>query len=109
MKFSARAFLLLEFSTRSRIFATVDSPNSLVTRTRMRPLRLTHPLMTSSPGSTSRGRDSPVRAAVLRVEAPSSTTPSSGTFSPGLQTIVSPSATSSGSTCKSFPSRSTLA
>ena len=37
MKFSARAFLLPAFSTRSRILETVDSPNAFVTRTRNRP------------------------------------------------------------------------
>ena len=73
MKFSARAFFMLEFSTRSRILETVDSPNSLVVLTRSRPLILTQPLMTSSPDWTSRGRLSPVRAAVFRVEAVSYT------------------------------------
>ena len=79
IKFSARAFFMLEFSTRSRILETVDSPNSLVVLTLSRPLMLTQPLMTSSPDRTSRGRLSPVRAAVLRVEAPSTITPSIGT------------------------------
>ena len=109
MKFSARAFLLLEFSTRSRILATVDSSKALVTRTFRRPERLTQPEITSSPGSASRGRDSPVRAAVSSVDLPSSTTPSRGTRSPALMTMVSPTDTSSGSTCTSSPPRSILA
>ena len=71
IKFSARAFFMLEFSTRSRILETVDSPNSLVVRTFSRPVMFTQPLMTSSPVCTSRGRLSPVRAAVFRAEAPS--------------------------------------
>ena len=109
MKFSALAFLLLEFSTRSRIFWTVDSPKGLVTRTRSRPLWLTHPLMTSSPGCTWRGTLSPVRAEVFTMDWPSSTTPSRGTRSPAFTVMVSPTATSSGSTWVSWPSRSTLA
>ena len=67
------------------------------------------PLMTSLPVPTSRGSDSPVSAAVLTVEFPSRTTPSSGMRSPALITMVSPTATSSGSTCSSLPSRSILA
>ena len=95
---------MLEFSTRSRILETVDSPNSLVVLTLSRPLMLTQPLMTSSPDRTSRGRLSPVRAAVLRVEAPSTITPSIGTRSPGWTTMMVPISTSSGSTCSSLPS-----
>ena len=45
------------------------------------------PLMISSPAFTSRGSDSPVSAAVLSVEAPDSTVPSIGTFSPGWTTM----------------------
>ena len=70
---------------------------------------LTQPEMTSAPGSTWRGTDSPVRAAVSSWETPSVTTPSIGTRSPGLTTIVSPTATSAGSTSTSPPSFSTLA
>ena len=98
MKFSARAFLALEFSIRFSILATVDSPKALVTCTRRAPLWLMQPLITSSPGSTSRGSDSPVSAAVSTVLRPSRTTPSSGIRSPGLITMTSPMATSSGST-----------
>ena len=97
------------FSTRSRILETVDSPNSFVVRTLIRPLMLMQPERISSPARTSRGRLSPVSAEVFRVEAPSSTTPSMGTFSPGCTTMTLPISTSSGSTCTSAPSRSTLA
>ena len=109
MNCSDRAFRLPAFSTRSRIFATVESPNSLVVRTRSTPVRLTQPEITSSPGWMSRGRDSPVRAAVFRVETPSSTTPSRGTRSPGRMTMVSPTVTSSGSTRRVLPFSSKLA
>ena len=99
----------LAFSTRSRILDTVDSPNSFVVRIFSTPVMLTQPLMTSSPAWTSRGRLSPVRALVFRLELPSATTPSMGTFSPGWTRITDPTSTSSGSTRSSRPSRSTLA
>ena len=70
---------------------------------------LTQPEITSLSGDASRGRDSPVRAEVLTLEVPSSTTPSKGMRSPGFTTMMSPRATSSGSTCSSLPSRSILA
>ena len=83
MKFSDLDLRDEEFSTSSRIRETVDSPNALVVRTFRTPLRLMQPLMTSLPGSTERGRLSPVRAEVFSEDEPSSTTPSMGTFSPG--------------------------
>ena len=98
MKCSLVDFFSLAFSTRSKILETVDSSQQRVTFTRRRPVWLTQPLMTMSPGTTSRGTDSPVRAAVSRAEVPSSTCPSRGTRSPGLTTITFPTATSSGST-----------
>ena len=109
MKFSERDLREEAFSTRSRILDTVDSPNSLVVLIFSTPVMFTQPLTISSPALTSRGRDSPVRAAVFRVESPSVTTPSMGTFSPGWTTMTVPTATSSGSACSSFPSTSTLA
>ena len=57
IKFSDLDFKELEFSMSSKILDTVDSPNSFVVRIRIRPLILIHPLMTSSPSTTSRGRD----------------------------------------------------
>ena len=99
----------LAFSTRSRILETVDSPNSLVVRSFSTPVMLMQPLMTASPAWTSRGRLSPVRALVFRVELPSMTWPSRGIFSPGWTTMTLPTAPSSGSTCSRRPSRSILA
>ena len=55
--------------------------------------------MISSPALTFLGTDSPVKAAVSTNDSPSTTTPSRGTFSPGLITIILPTSTSSGSTC----------
>ena len=99
----------VEFSTSSRILATVDSPNSRVVRTRSTPVMLMQPLITSSPARTSRGRLSPVNALVFRLDWPEITSPSMGTFSPGCTTITLLTATSSGSTFFSCPSHSTLA
>ena len=97
------------FSTRSRIFETVDSPNSFVVSIFSTPVMLMQPLMISSPTLTSRGRLSPVSAAVFSVDSPCTTLPSIGTFSPGCTTIMPPTSTSAGSTRSSLPSRSTLA
>ena len=73
MKVSLTAFFSLASSTSSRMRETVDSPQGLVTRRRSVPLWLTKPLRTSSPSPAFRGTDSPVRAAVSRVEVPVST------------------------------------
>ena len=109
MKFSTCAFLLLAFSTSSRIFATVESSNSFVVRTLRSPLPFTQPLIISEPSVTSRGTDSPVSAEVSTKDVPDTTTPSRGTLSPALMTISVPISTSSGSTCLSFPSSSIFA
>ena len=109
MNASERDLRELAFSTRSRIFETVDSPKAFVVRIFSTPLMLMQPLMISLPSATSRGRLSPVRALVFRVELPLTTTPSSGTFSPGCTTMMLPTVTSSGSTCSSLPSFSMLA
>ena len=74
------------FSTRSRILEAVDSSKAAVVRTRSTPLRLMDPDRTVSSTPTPAGRLSPVNAAVSRAEAPSATTPSMGTRSPGWMT-----------------------
>ena len=86
------------FSTKLIILDTVLSPNAFVVRTLTTPEILTQPEMTSSPMVISRGKDSPVRATVFRELVPSMITPSSGTFSPGRMTMVSPTLTASGLT-----------
>ncbi len=90
-------FLPLAFSTSSRILLTVDSPNSLVTWAVITPLKFIVPLKSSSPGTTSRGSDSPVKAEVSKVELPEISLLSRGIFSPGLIIIISPTFTLSGS------------
>ena len=94
MKFSDFDFFELEFSTRSSIFETVDSPNSLVVLIFKTPDILMHPLIISSPHFASLGTLSPVSALVFNVDEPSTITPSIGTFSPGCTTITEPIATS---------------
>ena len=96
-------------STNSIIFETVLSPKSLVVFTRITPVRLTQPEITSSPTLKSLGMLSPVRAIVLRDDVPSMIFPSRGTFSPGLMTMISPTFTFSGETVTNFPPISTLA
>ena len=109
MKFSVRALRSEASSTSSRMRCTVDSPYGFSTRTVSTPPLLMQPLITLAPTPITRGMDSPVSAAVSSCEEPSSTTPSSGTRSPGLMTIVSPTSTSYGSTSSSLPSRWRLA
>ena len=109
IKFSDFDFFILEFSTKSSIFETVESPNSLVVLTLIIPERLIEPLIISSPAAASRGTLSPVKALVLRVVEPYVITPSMGTFSPGFIIISVPISTSSGSALTIFPSISTFA
>ena len=101
--------MLLAFSTKSKILLTVDSPYSFETLTLINPDILIDPLKISSPGVTSLGSDSPVKALVSKEVFPSITIPSNGTFSPGLIIIISPILTSSGSTFNTFPSFSMFA
>ena len=84
--------------------ATVDCPYGLLTVTRSSPSPLTLPLSTAPPGRALRGRLSPVSALVFSVLWPESTTPSSGTFSPGRTTMTAPTGTASGSTVCTVPS-----
>ena len=109
MKLSLLDLFSEAFSTSSRIFEAVDSVKGLVTLARRTPLRLTHPERILSPTPIPLGTLSPVSATVSRLEAPSSTTPSRGTFSPGLITMVSPTAISAGLTTTIPPSLSTEA
>ena len=104
MKLSDFDFLDAAFSTRSRILEAVDSSNAAVVRIFRTPDRLMEPDSTVSSTDTSTGRLSPVSAAVFSADAPSVTTPSIGTFSPGSTTMTVPTSTSSGSTRESVPS-----
>ena len=103
------AFLVLAFSTKSRILDAVDSLNSFVTSIFNIPVLLIHPLNTVSFTFAFLGTDSPVNAEVSSIDSPSFTIPSKGIFSPGFTTISSPKLTSSGATFTNFPSCSILA
>ena len=109
MNFSLFALPVSAFSTKSRIFATVDSPNVPDVRMCRTPVRFRLPLITVSPSETSRGRLSPVNAAVSRVVLPEIIFPSNGIFSPGFTTMILPTGTSDGDTRVRFPSFSILA
>ncbi len=109
MNCSVLAFFAEAFSTSSRIFVTVDSPKGFVTLTSISPLRLTQPLITSSPSASRAGTLSPVRAEVSAVVFPETITPSRGIFSPALTTIISPVSTVSGGTCSTPSPRFTEA
>ena len=65
--------------------------------------------LTLSPSALSTGMLSPVRALSFTALLPSSTMPSTGTFSPGRTTKMSPFCTCSMGTVTSVPSRSRLA
>ena len=91
------------------IRASVVSPRRCVTRTISAPWPLMVPANTSSPGSLAAGIDSPVIGAWFTSLCPDDTTPSSGTFSPGLITTTSPRAMPSTGTRTSRPSRRTRA
>jgi len=96
-------------STRRTICA---SAVSLPTREALKvkvPVVLSVPPMTSSPASLRTGIGSPVSIDSSTAEAPSTTTPSTGTFSPGRTRTRSPTATAAMGTSVSTPSRTTLA
>ena len=63
------------------------------------------PAKTSSPTAFSTGTDSPVIGAWFTLEAPPSTRPSTGIFSPGRTSTTSPTRTSSAGTVSSAPAR----
>ena len=109
MKDSLRDLFPAAFSTSSSILDAVDSLQSFVVLTRSAPLWLMQPDTIVSPADTPLGTLSPVRALVSSVDVPSITTPSSGTFSPGLTTMILPMATSSGETVLSPPGVSRFA
>ena len=109
MKFSVGAFLAEAFSTRSVIFDTVDSPKLFVIFSVSKPLWLMQPDRASSPLRMLLGTDSPVSALVSSMDSPSTTMPSSGIFSPGFTTMISPTATLSGETTCNTPFRLTVA
>ena len=86
----------------------VSSPTR-VARALSQPDWLTVAAEIVSPTALSTGMDSPVSAASLTAELPSSTTPSTGTASPGRTMKTSSFCSSATGTLRSAPSRSTVA
>src|SRR4028118_309236 len=102
-KTSAGAFSACASSTRREILCSVESPARFDALTMRPPEPLTAPEYTSAPGPFSTGPPSPVTGDSSIVEAPSTTTPSTASRSPGLMTTISPTATSSAATTPSPP------
>ena len=96
-------------STRRAICASWVSAPTRVARTISRPWALIVAPVTSSPGATSTGTLSPVTSERSIADAPSTTTPSVATFSPGRTTNRSPTASSPIGTRRSLPSSSSTA
>ena len=94
-------------STIRAICASWVSAPTRVARTMRRPLALTVPPTTASPGPTSAGTDSPVTMEVSTAEAPSTISPSVAIFSPGRTTNSSPTCNASTGMRVSTPPRST--
>ena len=107
--FEIGAFVALASSTSSMIFEMVVSSPTRVASMIRRPCPLVVAAMTSSPGPFSTGMDSPLRADSSMALKPSITLPSTGTFSPGRRTILSPMTISSTATTISSPPRITVA
>ena len=96
-------------STSRTIWASTVSRPTRVASMRNEPVVLIVAPTTSSPGPLSTGSGSPVSIASSTAEAPSTTRPSTGIFSPGRTTSRSPTRISSTGTSISPPSRSTRA
>ena len=90
-------------------WARVVSSPTRVARHLRKPLWFSVAEVTVSPSALSTGMLSPVSADSLTALAPSTTTPSTGMFSPGRTTKMSPLLTSSMPTVISSPFRMTLA
>ena len=95
--------------TSRAIWASIVCSPTLVARTISRPPALTEAPITASPGCFSTGTDSPVTSDSSTAEAPSSTTPSVATFSPGRTTNRSPATSSPIGTRRSAPCSSSTA
>ena len=89
------------------IAANVVSSPAALTRTSKRPDVLMVAPVTSEPGETGTGTDSPVIIEASTSESPSVTTPSAAIFSPGRTKITVPTVSSSAGTSRWPPSAST--
>ena len=92
-------------STSSTIRASAVSRPTRVARITNEPVVLTVAPITSSPAAFADGIGSPVSIASSTADMPSTTTPSTGTFSPGRTRNRSPGTIAASSTSSSAPSR----
>ena len=104
MKFSVLPFLAVESLTIWMMRLAAESWKLAVVLQVSMPSTLTIPERRVSPFSTLRVRLSPVRAEVSIAEPPSRMTQSTGTFSPGLTTMVEPIFTLLAATATTEPS-----
>ncbi len=102
-----RAFPVCASSTSAAMRARRVSSPTRVARTSRRPPALRVAPVTSSPGPTSTGSDSPVRSERSTALDPSTTTPSVAIRSPGRTTNSSPARRSRMGIRRSTPSRTT--
>ena len=91
------------------IWASIVSRPTRVARNRNEPVLLMVAPMTGEPSAFSTGIDSPVTIDSSTADAPESTTPSTGIFSPGRTTTTSSITTFSTGISISVPSRITRA
>ena len=96
-------------STSRMIWARTVSPPTLVARNVKPPVWFSVAAKTWEPTAFSTGRLSPVSIDSSMLDVPSSTTPSTATFSPGRTSTASPGDTSPRGTSRQAPSRSTRA
>ena len=102
--FAMGALVAAASDTILMIWLRVVSSPTRVASQRMKPDWFTVAAETMSPGALSTGMDSPVSAASFTAVSPSITTPSTGIFSPGRTTKISPFCTCSMETVCSTPS-----
>ena len=106
---SIGALVLCASSTSLTIWARVVFLPTLVALTVSRPDMLTVPPVTLAPWTFSWGIDSPVTNDSSTVETPLTTSPSTGSLSPGRTVTTSPSTSSSTLTVISVPSTTLVA
>ena len=103
------ALLACASSTSLMICASAVSAPTRVALKRSRPVLLSVPPIMAAPGFFATGMDSPVSIDSSTADEPSITSPSVGTFSPGLTMTTSPTITDSAGTSISTLSRTTCA
>ena len=105
-RFWMGALIACASSTRCTIRASVVSAPTFVARASTRPVKFNVPLNSSLPLNFSTGMDSPVIGAWFTLLAPATTTPSTGTRSPGFTITTVPTCTCpTGMVISPFPLR----